>query len=385
MKKKARILIIEDDVTVAMDLENDLTSGGYDVTGVYSIEEEVQDKVKEEKPDLVLMGAASGGGLDVIQTAKGFKGKYDLPVICLIPHSSEKALEETIKKEPYCYIFKPVDEVKLKSAIEMAFFKHRKEQELKETYKELNDIFADLKHIDEMKGKMIDNGSHDLGTSITVASVAIEMAMSEVDNLSREKHLTMAEKALIKQSMIVEELLNTAYVREKGVSDMVEGEFDISTAVASAITNLKPAASSKEIIIESCVPSIVLNGDYRRIQQAVMNLLDNAIKLSEKGGEISVSGTDCGTHIEVSIRDHRTGVTSECKDSIFDEFNKGDLTRLADNGGVVADLGIAKKIVEAYNGKIGLEVDPGEGARFFLRLPKLSPVELDNQTLGMYS
>ena len=122
-KLKPKILIAENERIIAVDIKNSLHRMGCEVMEIVSSGEEVIRKVKEEKPDLILMEITLDGVLDGIETAEIISSKYDIPVIYLTAYSDRETLQRAKITEPYGYLIKPFDSREIEIAIEMAFIK----------------------------------------------------------------------------------------------------------------------------------------------------------------------------------------------------------------------------------------------------------------------
>jgi CheY-like chemotaxis protein len=120
---KPKILIAENEKIIAIDIKNILHRIGCDVLEIVSSGEEVLRKVKEEKPDLILMDISLDGSLDGIETAEVISSKYDIPVIYLTAFNDRETLQRAKITEPYGYLVKPFDSREIEIAIDMAFIK----------------------------------------------------------------------------------------------------------------------------------------------------------------------------------------------------------------------------------------------------------------------
>lgn len=142
--KKTKILITEDEFVVSQNLKNKLSSLGYDVIGTVSSGEDALDKIKQNRPDLILMDIMLAGKMDGIETAKIIKSKYNIPLIFLTAYSSKEIYQRAEITEPYAYIIKPFEERELEINISIALYKHRAEEKLKEKQKSLEVINENL-------------------------------------------------------------------------------------------------------------------------------------------------------------------------------------------------------------------------------------------------
>lgn len=131
--RQVRILIVEDETIVALDLKNTLTILGYDVVGMATSGLQAVEKAKKERPDLVLMDIILKGEMDGIQTARAIRSHLNIPIIFLTACVDEKTLQRAKVTEPFGYLIKPFEERELHSHIEIALYKHRMEKELRES------------------------------------------------------------------------------------------------------------------------------------------------------------------------------------------------------------------------------------------------------------
>jgi CheY-like chemotaxis protein len=120
-----QILVVEDEIITAMDLQTRLKNMGYNVPVVVSSGEEAIKKVKENNPDLVLMDINLNGEMDGIEAATQIHSFSDIPVIYLTAFCDDTTLERAKITEHYAYIIKPIKERELHINIEIAFFKHK--------------------------------------------------------------------------------------------------------------------------------------------------------------------------------------------------------------------------------------------------------------------
>jgi len=125
------IFIVEDEAIVANDIRETLKSLGYAVPGIAKSGELALEKVRDLKPDLILMDIHLAGQLDGVETAGKIHVLYDIPVIYLTAYADKALLDRAKITEPYGYVIKPYDERELHSVIEMALYKHRIEREIK--------------------------------------------------------------------------------------------------------------------------------------------------------------------------------------------------------------------------------------------------------------
>lgn len=118
--EKTKILIVEDESIIAMDIESSLKRLGYEVTSIVNTGEKADKKAASDKPDIVLMDIRIKGEMDGIEAAEVIRLKYGIPVVFLTAHLDEEKIQRAKLTMPFGYILKPIQEKDLKVTIEMA-------------------------------------------------------------------------------------------------------------------------------------------------------------------------------------------------------------------------------------------------------------------------
>ena len=166
--EKARILIVEDEAIVAMEIESSLQSLGYTVTSIADNGEKAIEKAEEEKPDLVLMDIRIKGEMDGIDAAEVIRSKFEIPVIFSTAYLDEERIERAKITIPFGYVLKPIQERDLKVTIEMALYIGKVDRERRKTEESLM--------ISETRFKSLFNGMS--------GGVAVYEAKNEGDNFT---------------------------------------------------------------------------------------------------------------------------------------------------------------------------------------------------------
>ena len=135
--KKIKILIVEDEFIIAIDLKKTLEKLGYEVLAHVSKGDDAIAHAYNDNPDLILMDIMLDGQMSGIQAAEAIKQKYNIPIVYLTALTDEKTLQKAKITEPVGYLLKPFDERGLHSAIEIALYKHEMETQLRIKTKEL--------------------------------------------------------------------------------------------------------------------------------------------------------------------------------------------------------------------------------------------------------
>jgi two-component system cell cycle sensor histidine kinase/response regulator CckA len=130
--KRDSVLVVEDERIVARDLEQTLAELGYHAAGIASSAEEAIAHASKRCPDLVLMDIRIRGKRDGVETADLLRRQFDVPIVYLTAHADDATLERAKRSEPYAYLLKPVKAAELRSAIEVALYRHGIEKRLRE-------------------------------------------------------------------------------------------------------------------------------------------------------------------------------------------------------------------------------------------------------------
>jgi len=141
---RAKILIVEDESIIALDLKNLLTGLGYQVSGIAQTGEDALQQVEADPPDLALMDLRLSGKMDGLQAAELIYSKYDIPVIYLTAFAGETTLRRSRATEPFGFLFKPFDDKQLFVTIEVALHRHELENKIKERESWLNTILRSI-------------------------------------------------------------------------------------------------------------------------------------------------------------------------------------------------------------------------------------------------
>ena len=126
---KVKILVVEDEAIVARDIKVCLNKIGYEVLGSYSSGEKALEAIENNPPELILMDIMLKGKMSGIDTSAIVKEKYGIPIVFLTAYTDEQTINKAKITEPYGYIIKPFKEIDLRTSIEMALYKFKKEKE----------------------------------------------------------------------------------------------------------------------------------------------------------------------------------------------------------------------------------------------------------------
>jgi two-component system, OmpR family, phosphate regulon sensor histidine kinase PhoR len=167
---------------------------------------------------------------------------------------------------------------------------------------------------------------------------------------------------------LIGDLLTLSELEAKG-SSLALAPLDLTALVTHCCRLLEPQATDNEVTIDpGGLPVLAVLADRQRLEQVLVNLLDNAVKYSPPGGRVTVTAVAEGERVKVSIRDSGPGIPLHEQTRIFERFYRVDAGRSRDQGGTGLGLAIVKHIVQLHGGSVGVESVPGQGACFSFTL-----------------
>ena len=244
------------------------------------------------------------------------------------------------------------------------------DRELRELSGAFNTMTKKLQGVEEGRREFVANVSHELRSPITsIRGFAEGMADDVIPEEERPKYLRLVADESRRLSGLIDDLLALSRLeREDAKPEMTV--FDVNEMLRRAVIRRMNDLENKKIDV-SCEfeeDSCMVRADSDRIEQVVINLLDNAIKFTPEGGKISLESAVKDGLAEITVRDSGTGIAPEDRDKIFDRFFTADRAHTAGKGTGLG-LSICKRIMEMHGQSIRL-LDTEEGAAFRFTLEK---------------
>jgi two-component system phosphate regulon sensor histidine kinase PhoR len=230
-----------------------------------------------------------------------------------------------------------------------------------------------LARLETMRRDFVANVSHELKTPITSIQGFIETLREGAvnDPAKAAQFLEILARQADRLNALIEDLLSLSRIERESEAQRVERQkTDLREVVEAAAADCSPRASERGITVRVGAPDALwADVDARMIEQAVANLLDNAIKFSEQGSVVEVEAEEDGKERRVRVRDRGCGIAPEHLDRIFERFYRVDKGRSRDLGGTGLGLAIVKHIMQAHGGRVSVQSVPGQGSTFTLHLP----------------
>ena len=231
----------------------------------------------------------------------------------------------------------------------------------------------EYEELNELKSNLLSTVSHELRTPLAVIKGYSTMLLDYDRRLGpeeKEQYLASIDGATDRLTELVDCLLDMSRL-EAGLLKLEKESANVSELLKKSVAEARLRAAGYEIVLDlrKRLPTVAI--DAKRIRQVVDNILDNAIKYSEKGTKILVQAWRTGAELLVSVADQGIGIPAEEVERVFDRMYRIEqrLASESEIGGVGLGLAICKGLVEAHGGRIWVDSKLGKGSTFYLTLP----------------
>lgn len=213
--------------------------------------------------------------------------------------------------------------------------------------------------------------SHELRTPLNaVLGWASTLQRHTTDPDIRMRAVQSISENAMRQAKLIDDLLDVSRI-VAGRTTLDLQEINAAELIAGVVESFIPVAASNSIDLHlSAIPSCMVVGDLRRLEQVFFNLLSNALKFTPAGGRIDIEGRLAEGSVEIDVRDTGIGIEPAFLPHVFERFRQADSRTTRNYGGLGLGLSIAKQLVEAHSGNIAVRSDGRNlGTTFTVRLP----------------
>jgi two-component system phosphate regulon sensor histidine kinase PhoR len=234
---------------------------------------------------------------------------------------------------------------------------------------------TDLKKLEKIRKDFVANVSHELRTPVSVIKGYAETILAEGKDLPPEKlqHFTgIIHSHADRLAHLISDLLTLSRI-ESGAMTLEPVPVNLRAAVNRVSQLLEQKASDKGVSLHRTeatekTPEILADPD--KLEQVLINLLDNAIKFTPAGGSVTVDAVDLGDKIRIDVKDTGAGIPAKDIPRIFERFYRVDAARSREMGGTGLGLSIVKHIVQAHGESVAVDSTPGKGSTFSFTMRK---------------
>jgi signal transduction histidine kinase len=229
-----------------------------------------------------------------------------------------------------------------------------------------------LEEASKLKSQFLANVNHELRTPVSAiigyGRLVLRATEGQISQLQRENLQDLLHNAerLLNQ---IDSLLDFAKI-EAGKMEVHVEPVEVNEVIQAAMSTIEPTlnGSSVRIIREIASGMPRLNTDRAKLQQIILNLLDNAVKFTDRG-EIKISALQQNGSFKLAVSDTGIGIPKEELNKIFEEFHRGDSSSTKNYRGTGLGLAIVKQFVNLLGGEISVESEVGKGSVFTVALP----------------
>jgi len=366
----SRVLVVDDELSVATTIKAILELDGSEVTAVTSGKDALA-QLRDHEFDVVLTDLRLDDldGIEILRETQ--KLWPDTVAIMLTGYASLESAVAALRSGAYDYLIKPSDVDELRATIGRALERRRLRQRL-----------VELEQFDKLKTQFLSMASHELRTPLTAVSGFMQIARRRMSRLSgatdvpspwrdeaqkADETLEMANRQSKKLARLIDELLDVSRLQQ-GRVEMRLAQIELTEVVRDVAERMRLVSKSHEIEtkIGGAAPIVA---DRDRIEQVLENLVGNAIKYSPEAGHIEMSLHVNGANAIVSVRDEGIGIAPGEFEKIFGLFYRSPDPRADHVGGLGLGLYISREIVSRHHGRLWAERNAGAGTTFHVALP----------------
>lgn len=247
------------------------------------------------------------------------------------------------------------------------------EQRVQERTAELQEALNKLTELNRMKNDFISNVSHELRTPLAHMVGYIDLLSAEaLGSLTTDQHSAVGvlEKSYKRLAGLIDNLLFLSFDTAETLH-LELGAVRLQELLGQVAEQYKPRAESEDIGLTHEVPAELppVLADINRVEWAIAQLVDNALKFNTHEGRVHLSAQQVNGRVEIAVADTGVGIPSERLGEIFEPFHQLDSSTTRRHAGTGIGLTLAKRIIEGHGAKLEVESLPGKGSRFAFTLP----------------
>ncbi|RMG43416.1 MAG: PAS domain-containing protein [Acidobacteria bacterium] len=232
-------------------------------------------------------------------------------------------------------------------------------------------FFRDVTRLDRleaMRRRFVADVSHELRTPLTAIRAYVETLLEEAGAGTAAYAETILRHARRMEGLI-DDLTDLSRI-ETGAVPISPRLVDVERSVGAALEQVAPARREKDVEVRLRLPpGLAVRADPKRLEQILVNLLDNAIKFNRPGGRVEIGGRRRPGWVELWVEDTGVGIAPEDRERIFERFFQADSARSPERKGTGLGLAIVKHLMERHGGRVECRSTPGRGSRFLLEFP----------------
>ncbi len=232
---------------------------------------------------------------------------------------------------------------------------------------------ARQRDLERARRELIAAVSHDLRTPLASIQATVEAlcdrVVSDEETIDRYHQTIRTEAGRLRG--LIDDLFELSRI-DAGALQLSREPASLHDLISDTLLSMAPRATQKQLTLNGAVPPDLPPAwmDTARIQRVLVNLVDNAIRHTPAGGQITLTAADAGELVQVDVADTGEGVADADRQAAFEPFYRGEKSRARDGAGAGLGLAIARGLVEAHGGRIWIQATSRQGSVFTFTLPK---------------
>ncbi|MFM9414288.1 sensor histidine kinase [Peptococcus simiae] len=252
------------------------------------------------------------------------------------------------------------------------------DDEIGELASAFNQMGLEIEKNSEARTRLFSDVSHELRTPLTAIAASLENKLLRTESLSPVEISALYDEVL-RMTNLVKELQSISRL-DAGHIDLSKTLIDFKSFFADFFVLLDAEAASRDIQVTIDTPDNLpyCYADPERLKQIVLNLVSNAMRYSNDGGQVTLAAEADDKYFIITVKDNGLGMSPQDLAHVFDRFYRSDASRARDTGGSGLGLAITKGLVDAHDGVIQVSSQLGEGTIFTVRLPLYQGTEAED-------
>ena len=367
-KPASKILVVEDEGIIALDIKTSLMEAGYGVAAIVVSGEEAVKSAVIYQPDLILMDIRLHGAIDGIEAARQIRMQSNVPIVFLTAYTDRDTLNRAKATDPFGYLIKPFDEHNLIITIEIALARFSAEEAIRESLRQ-------QKIFNELRSRFVAVVSHELRNPLSSILFSSELLQRYGDSVSgdrRDLYFQRIHSAVQRMN----QLLNDVLIIEETDAGKLECHpkpLNLSVFCQELMAEIQPQENPACVIdfvydVAASLPvDFETRVDEKLLTHILGNLLSNAVKYSIHGSAIRFRVQVTMQQVCFEVQDHGIGIPEADLPSLFDDFHRA--TNVKTIAGTGLGLSIVKQCVELHGGTIAVQSVENQGSLFTVVLP----------------
>ena len=242
-------------------------------------------------------------------------------------------------------------------------------KEIAELTTSINGLAETLGQQENLRKQLTSDVAHELRTPLAILQSHLE-AMIDGTWPADQERLENCHGEVVRISKMVSDLEKLTQLEQKNlVLDLTQ--FDLAALLQRIVTNFQSDFKNKQVELVLDASPVTIWADADKLSQVLINLIANALRYTPAGGQVTVRSKVHDQAVDVVVSDTGIGISAEDLPHLFERFYRADKSRTRQTGGSGIGLTIVKSIVEAHQGEVNVQSEPGQGSQFTVTIPIL--------------